>query len=483
MFHAGYLSRTAPGVLARETTFAAVDVETTGLEPPADRVCEIAVVRFRGDGTVLEEYATLVDPQRDLSVDAAMCNHIDSGELDGAPTFAEIWPDVLRLLTGSVVVGHNLLFEDRFLAAELKRMRTPMPYLIGVCSMVTCQSLLAGRGYGLLNVYRSASGEWPSGSHTALGDSRALAYLVPWLTKNAPTSLRYYGPTPPTPAPPVRPQGRMFPRAERLTRRADGYLGALVKRFPRTGLDYRIDAGAARRYDEALDQIIEDLDITGVEAWRMERLAREAGFNQEQLATAHRAAWDRATADLAMDNPEELTPELRRKLVQLAHDLGYPELATDLHIDTDEPSVSPLYLRGWRIGVDGDTDAATELRALVTTNGGSIAKRLTNTVSFIAAANPTAETPQLVKARELGLSVIRLPEGAKRVRRALKDAAAEEEQRRREAERYEARRAREQAELDVYWQHHWRITEEPPEWRPPWDRNDDAVVVVYLPRR
>jgi DNA polymerase III epsilon subunit-like protein len=264
VFRPGYLSRTAPGVPAKDVTFAAIDLETTGLLPPAHRVCEVAVVRFRGDGTVLDEYATLIDPQRQISPEAAEFNNITAEDREGAPTFAQVWPDLLRVLSGSVVVAHNLPFEDKFLAAELDRLGQPFPPLAGVCSMLACRAHLDGPTYKLQSVYRTATGTWISDAHTALGDCRALAVLVPWLIVKAPSPLRYYGPQPvPLRLAGDEQPGRIFPRAERLTRHADGYLGALAKRFPRTNVEYHVDPDAAQRYDDALDEITSDHAITG----------------------------------------------------------------------------------------------------------------------------------------------------------------------------------------------------------------------------
>ena len=63
MFIYGALTRGAD-VDPRALTFAVLDVETTGLHPNRGaRVCEIAVVRMRGDGEVLDEYATRVFPE------------------------------------------------------------------------------------------------------------------------------------------------------------------------------------------------------------------------------------------------------------------------------------------------------------------------------------------------------------------------------------------------------------------------------------
>ncbi|MEU0479985.1 exonuclease domain-containing protein [Streptosporangium sp. NPDC006013] len=63
MFAYGQLTRVA-GADPRNLTFAVLDVETTGLYPgKGSRVCEIGIVRMRGDGVILDEYSTLIDPR------------------------------------------------------------------------------------------------------------------------------------------------------------------------------------------------------------------------------------------------------------------------------------------------------------------------------------------------------------------------------------------------------------------------------------
>jgi DNA polymerase III epsilon subunit-like protein len=40
--------------------FAVVDIKTTGLDPSADEIVEVAIIRTRGDGSTQDEYCTLV---------------------------------------------------------------------------------------------------------------------------------------------------------------------------------------------------------------------------------------------------------------------------------------------------------------------------------------------------------------------------------------------------------------------------------------
>ncbi|WP_052434708.1 3'-5' exonuclease [Streptacidiphilus melanogenes] len=226
-FDAGALTRSrrhgrhgvAPGALV----FAAVDLETTGLDPAVDRVCEIGVVRFRADGEVLDEFVTLLDPQRPM--DATAIHGIAAEQVRGAPTFAEVAPELERLLAGTVVVAHNLAFEDAFLAAEFRRAGRRRPRWPGLCTLVTARAQLDGPGYGLAALHRSLTATPVDAAHTALGDSRATAAVLAALLAQSPTPLRYRG---------------RHPQAAALTRAP-----ALVP--PATRAPTALQAGAADR--------------------------------------------------------------------------------------------------------------------------------------------------------------------------------------------------------------------------------------------
>jgi hypothetical protein len=135
LFDPVYLTRRPSNWAAVTPLYAAFDLETTGLNAGSDRVCEVAVVRFRADGTVIDEYASLIDPQQQIR--ASEHHGISDADVTGAPTFSEAWPDIHRMLAGSVVVAHNLPFEDKFLAAELVRAGQLRPDLVGICSAVS----------------------------------------------------------------------------------------------------------------------------------------------------------------------------------------------------------------------------------------------------------------------------------------------------------------------------------------------------------
>ncbi|MGI5120630.1 3'-5' exonuclease [Marinactinospora thermotolerans] len=188
------MTRGRAGRLARELDYAVVDVETTGLEPGSGaKVCEIAVVRMRGDGTVLREFTTLVDPR--IPVTGQEFHGIADGDVVGAPTAGDIVGELTELFSGAVLVGHNLDFEERFLTADFVPLGLPadMP---GLCTLRTLRAQIDLKRYSLPRASHALNGHWPTGQHTALGDARACAQLLAELLCNAPGELRYVGPQP-----------------------------------------------------------------------------------------------------------------------------------------------------------------------------------------------------------------------------------------------------------------------------------------------
>ncbi|MGD0656595.1 MAG: 3'-5' exonuclease [Syntrophorhabdales bacterium] len=115
---------------------AVVDVETTGVNPASDRVIEVAVVRV-SRGRVVEEFSSLVDPERRLSHRIWSLTGITDEDLRGAPLFRQIKDDLLRLLEGSILVAHNSRFDYGFLRKEFEREK------IGYSSRCLCTARLS----------------------------------------------------------------------------------------------------------------------------------------------------------------------------------------------------------------------------------------------------------------------------------------------------------------------------------------------------
>ena len=97
-----------------------IDVETTGFSKQ-DRIVELSVLRIDADSMKpIDEYDTLINPQRDIGTNAI--HGISATMVDNAPTFREIAPALSRRLDGTVLIGHNISFDVRFLKQEFDRL-------------------------------------------------------------------------------------------------------------------------------------------------------------------------------------------------------------------------------------------------------------------------------------------------------------------------------------------------------------------------
>ena len=156
--------------------FAVIDVETTGFFPNRDRILEIAIVRLSPSGSVLDEYVTLINPDRDIG--ATSFHHISARDVVNAPRFAEVGGDVLERLEGAVLVGHNVSFDKSFLLAEYARIGCMLPDIPTLCTLE-----LSTRVVPFLRSHRLANccahfGIYYGKGHEALSDARAAAQLL-----------------------------------------------------------------------------------------------------------------------------------------------------------------------------------------------------------------------------------------------------------------------------------------------------------------
>ncbi len=109
--------RSLPGTLARRgevpipEAYAVFDCETTGTDASVDEIVSLALVRLDGDGVETARFTSLVRPSRPIPPEASAVHGIGDLDVAGAPSFAELAPDLLGLLDGAVFVAHNAAFD------------------------------------------------------------------------------------------------------------------------------------------------------------------------------------------------------------------------------------------------------------------------------------------------------------------------------------------------------------------------------------
>lgn len=99
---------------------AVLDVETTSGDPLRGRIMEVAVITVEADGR-RESWSSLVDPGTPVPPFASGMTGITNAMLRGAPSFAEVMPQLLRLTDDAVVVAHNARFDMAALSTEFAR--------------------------------------------------------------------------------------------------------------------------------------------------------------------------------------------------------------------------------------------------------------------------------------------------------------------------------------------------------------------------
>jgi predicted DnaQ family exonuclease/DinG family helicase len=97
--------------------YIALDTETTGLEAGKDELIEVAAVRFQG-AEVLGTWHSLIKPAAPLPEAITRLTGIVPQELETAPMFYTVIPELARFIGDDPVVGHSVGFDLAFLAAQ-----------------------------------------------------------------------------------------------------------------------------------------------------------------------------------------------------------------------------------------------------------------------------------------------------------------------------------------------------------------------------
>lgn len=147
-----------------------LDTETTGFAAGRDKVVEIAILD--ADGNALLN--TLVNPERSIPAASTAVHGIRDQDVRTAPRWHEIEDEVVRLLAGCELVGHNIAFDVRFLGRAKEA-----PARV-TCTMGAWKSL---HGKSIkLGVAASQIGYTPSGAyHRAAADAETARAVHLWL--------------------------------------------------------------------------------------------------------------------------------------------------------------------------------------------------------------------------------------------------------------------------------------------------------------
>ncbi len=169
-----------PPTLPKPTnTVIVLDFETTGLSPDVgDRAIEIGAVKIE-QGAVVDQFQGLMNPGRRISAFIEDYTGITNAMLDTAPPCGEVMSAFADFAAGAALVAHNASFDQRFLDAELKRVKRKC-YGEFACSMLVARRIYQqaeNHKLGTLVEYANIPNDGTF--HRALADAQMTAQL--WL--------------------------------------------------------------------------------------------------------------------------------------------------------------------------------------------------------------------------------------------------------------------------------------------------------------
>lgn len=151
-----------------------LDFETSGLHCDlGDRIIEVAALRVE-DGQVTERFETLVNCRANIPPHISKFTGITVDMIDGAPSAAQVFPDLLDFIGGDAIVAHNAGFDQGFLESECGRLRLPCRHEDFICSVKLARLLFPEMRTHALGALASSLGlEFTPGAHRAGADALA----------------------------------------------------------------------------------------------------------------------------------------------------------------------------------------------------------------------------------------------------------------------------------------------------------------------
>lgn len=385
-----------------------VDCETTGLWR-TDRIVEIACVTLDSGRGAIDEWATLVNPMRDVSGDSRSVHGLSASDLSDAPTFEEVAGTVAALVSNAVVAGHNVSFDLRMLQLEYQRLGVGWPTLPAVCTMLwATETGLNGRS---LASCCSAAGVSCVPSHSALSDARATAELLLSLLDQRPAFAEVLATNGrhvvdfACPGHGAECQTRQRPEIQ--AHRESTYLEELVTRLP----VHPELSPAQNCYFALLDQALADGVLTIAEQEELATLAEDLGVTNDEVQHAHRIYVEDLFHAAMRDG--QITSNERAHLDAVTSALN---LANVEFPPNHEPAA--IQLEGTVVCFTGDWDGyvdekewSRDLAHQIATGVGMVPiDNVTKRCQVLVAGDVTSMSGKARKARDHGIPVISVEE-------------------------------------------------------------------------
>ncbi len=180
-----------------ELTFVAFDSEATGRHPIISGLLELAGVKFKGNGKIIDSRSQLINPLRKIPEEVIKIHGITDELVQGKPVLAEVVPAFLQWMQSdeggvhddsdsNIFIAHNAGFDLGFLQVALTRLGLPLPGNPVIDTLALARKFLPdARNHKLQTLVEYFRHESKSGFHRAGPDSWHLTRVFLDILKKA----------------------------------------------------------------------------------------------------------------------------------------------------------------------------------------------------------------------------------------------------------------------------------------------------------
>jgi DNA polymerase III subunit epsilon len=403
------------------TSLAVLDVETTGLNKyRCDRIIEIAVVLLNPGTGITAEFATLLNPERDVG--PTRIHGIAASDALRAPRFDQIAAELTNVFRkAATIAGHNVRFDLPFLRSEYERMGVSIPEFTPIDTM-----LLMGGG-SLVSCCARHGIEFEGRAHAALYDARAVARLLDKILSGRPDLLDACERLAPIEWPVLRGDcTKLFPREklQDLEPQLPGFVQRLAERLS-PGLAQIPRSNAERDYRALLCRVLEDGRIEEIEGDSLVETAAGSGLTFAQVEVIHHDYLGQLARAAMADGI--ITDAERRELHLVARLLGFGRLS-DLQVNDllrtccrqTEITIVPPTTSEWggmtvcftgecQCSIGGIPITRQAAERLAVEKGMTVMSSVTKKLNILVVADPDSQSGKAKKARQYGVRVMHEP--------------------------------------------------------------------------
>ncbi|MGE0529110.1 MAG: exonuclease domain-containing protein [Bdellovibrionales bacterium] len=161
----------AVNTLWSDSTFVAIDLETTGKYPMDAEICEMAAVKWRG-GQVIGSFHSLIKPTHRMSEEVIAIHNISNEMVENSPAIGAKLSEFHDFIREGWLIAHHAPFDMGFLAWEFEKARLPFPERPGLCTSLLSRAINFDVPNHRLATLAAHFGIPAGAAHRALDDAR-----------------------------------------------------------------------------------------------------------------------------------------------------------------------------------------------------------------------------------------------------------------------------------------------------------------------